>query len=391
MIRISGKIPINIYPVFWVIALLIGWINTSWMTSISTIMIATLLWVVVIFVSILFHEFGHALTAILFGQNARIDLVGFGGMTQRFGKNIKLWQDFIVVMNGPLFGFSLGIIAYVIQKSFFAANEASWITYSLQVAVWVNIFWTILNLLPVIPLDGGRLMSIIFEGIFGFKGVKLAYFVSIILATLLAIFFFAIQQLLVGGLFLLMAYESYKGWRASMGMTEQDQDATLRVRLKRSEELLRNNHKDDAIKELEQLRAQAKAGVIYNTATQLLADLYYDQGKYQNTFDLLSPIKNEIDAPALRLLHQSAYHTGNLKAAIELGDRSYHAYPSYDTALINAFCYALQGLERPAIGWLQCSIREGLPNVNEVLQKQDFDKIRNLPLFQQLLNTTSHT
>ena len=157
---------------------------------------------------------------------------------------------------------------------------------------------------------------------------------------------------------------------------------------KRAEDLLHIGHKEEAIQQLEQLRSQAQSGIICNTAAQLLADQYYEQGKYQETYDLLYPIKNEIDAPALRILHQTAYHLGNFKEAIELGDRSYHAYPSYDTALVNAFCYGLLGLERPAIGWLQCAIREGLPNIKDVLQKHDFDKIRNEPLFKQLLNSS---
>ena len=234
MIRISGKIPISIYPVFWLVALLIGWINSSGMPNPTTMLISTVLWIVVIVISILVHEFGHAITAIFFGQKARIDLVGFGGQTQHYGKKIKLWQDFIVVMNGPLAGLLLGFLAYIVLQTAFSGNtKSSWIVYTLDVTFYVNIFWTILNLLPVIPLDGGRLLSIIFEGIFGFKGIKIAYFVSIVLATLLAVLFFAITQVFVGAIFLLLAYESYKAWRASMGMTEQDQDAGLRMQLQK--------------------------------------------------------------------------------------------------------------------------------------------------------------
>ncbi|MBS0653626.1 MAG: stage IV sporulation protein FB, partial [Verrucomicrobia bacterium] len=61
MITIPGKIPISIYPTFWLFAALIGYMN-------SMSLIGTVIWIGIIFVSVLFHEFGHALTAWAFGQ-----------------------------------------------------------------------------------------------------------------------------------------------------------------------------------------------------------------------------------------------------------------------------------------------------------------------------------
>src|SRR4051812_20886609 len=104
MIRIPGSIPISIYPFFWLLAVGIGWINTF-------NILGTSIWIGIIFVSVLVHEYGHALTAIFFGQKAQIDLVAMGGITQRHGSKLKLWQDFIIVLNGPLAGLCLGLLA----------------------------------------------------------------------------------------------------------------------------------------------------------------------------------------------------------------------------------------------------------------------------------------
>src|SRR5262245_42811358 len=104
MITISGKIPIRIHPIFWVLVVLIAWINTYNPFEI-------LIWAVAIVFSLLIHEYGHALTATFFGQNASIDLMGFGGMTQHDGRKLPWWQDFMVVFNGPLAGFTLYLIA----------------------------------------------------------------------------------------------------------------------------------------------------------------------------------------------------------------------------------------------------------------------------------------
>ncbi|MBM3191343.1 MAG: stage IV sporulation protein FB, partial [Chlamydiae bacterium] len=92
------SIPIRISPMFWLTAAIIGWIN-------SQSLIGTVIWIVIIFVSILVHEYGHALMARAFGQFPRIELVAFGGVTYPEGPAISLGKEFLVVLNGPLFSF----------------------------------------------------------------------------------------------------------------------------------------------------------------------------------------------------------------------------------------------------------------------------------------------
>ena len=65
------------------------------------------------------------------------------------------------------------------------------LAYALEVAVNVNLFWTILNLLPVFPLDGGHLMKIMLEKVFGIRGIKFAFFVSMLLASPSGALFFS--------------------------------------------------------------------------------------------------------------------------------------------------------------------------------------------------------
>jgi stage IV sporulation protein FB len=203
MITIPGLIPIRIHPFFWILAMLIGWINTF-------NFVLTGLWVLVILGSVLIHEFGHALTALAFGQRAHIDLVALGGVTKRHGSKLKLWQEFIVVLNGPLAGFALGLLSYLVYK-IVPNHSPDVFIYFLEIMIFVNLFWTVINLLPVQPLDGGHLLNILLEGIFGLKGLKISLFLSMMIAAAIAILFFAIQQPLVGALFLMFGFESYRG------------------------------------------------------------------------------------------------------------------------------------------------------------------------------------
>ncbi len=105
MITIPGKIPISIHPLFWLIAFFIGWM---WTSSLS----GALLCVVVILFSVLFHEYGHAFTGKVFGQKTRIELAAFGGFTYRREESSSFGKNFFVVLNGPIAGFLLFLMAY---------------------------------------------------------------------------------------------------------------------------------------------------------------------------------------------------------------------------------------------------------------------------------------
>ena len=237
MIHFRGPIPISIYPTFWLFAALIGYLNTL-------SFIGTLIWVAIIFVSVLFHEFGHALTALMFGQSPRIELVALGGLTHHNGQKLPFWKQFFIVLDGPIFGFLLVIIATVLlQLPSFSQGMAGSI---LSLTRIVNLFWTIVNLLPVMPLDGGQLLRIILEKIFGLKGFKYAILTSVIIATVISLLFFLTQAYLIGALFFLLAFQSYDTFRRTRHLSENDRDDSLRQQLEKVEELMQTGKKEEA-------------------------------------------------------------------------------------------------------------------------------------------------
>lgn len=377
MITIPGKIPIRIYPFFWLLIAIIGWIN-------SNSLMGTAIWAVVIFFSVLIHEFGHALTAVAFKQKAYIELVGLGGVTHRNGPKLKLWQDFIIVLNGPIAGFLLFLGAYYIRESMGENPPSTLWTYTVIITMYANLFWTVINLLPIHPLDGGRLLSIILEALFGMRGIKLALLFSSILSLLVSLVFFSMGGLLAGSLFILLGFESYRAWKSSQTVSVQDHDTDLQKLLKEAQDKLRQGQEEEAKDDLQQIRSEAKEGVIYLMASEYLAGILNRKGAFKEAYDILDPLQDRLSPEGLRLLHQLAYHTGALKAAIALGSRSYQAYPNYETALTNAFSYSLLGEVQPAVGWLQRAITDGLPNFRTVLNMAEFDHIRNTPPFQEL-------
>jgi len=381
MLTIPGKIPIRIHPFFWVLIFLLGWINSE---AVQPMFI----WAGVILVSVLVHEFGHALTAVAFGQNAQIDLVAMGGLTSRTGPTLKLWQEFVIVLNGPLAGLALYFIAnFWLQHV--AKDHHPYLAYALVVGVLVNLWWTLLNLIPILPMDGGRLMSILLELIFGLKGVKMALFVSMLLAGALAIFFFYLGNYLVGSILLMFMYESYRNWQGSLIITDSDRDLKLQRLVAEAENDAAHGRVQEGIEKFERVLRETGKGILYNSAAQHLALLYANQGKYSEAIQLLAPLRTKLSADTLNLLQKLFYRTGELKKSIDYGTQVFQLSPDYQIALTNALSFAQLGDVKPTIGWLQASLREGLPNMRDVLRMSEFDKIRHDPQFEEFARQTA--
>jgi Zn-dependent protease len=378
MIQIPGTIPIRIFPVFWLLILFIGWIN-------SGTVFGTVIWGIVIVFSILVHEYGHAITARAFGQEAAIDLVGLGGLTRRSGDRLSGWSEFFVVLNGPLFGFLLFYLAYLIR--IYWIGTAPLMRDILDILVNVNLFWNILNLLPVLPLDGGHLMRIALESMFGINGLKSAMLISLMLGVLLGLFFFAIQSFIAGALFFMLAFESYRNWAEVKSMTPQDRDVQLQESLQDAQQDLQEGRQEEAFAKLQAIRQQAKSGMLYVSATQLVSRLLAEKGLWKQAYEMLFPLQTQLDPSYLRFLQQLSYRLQEWEQTVKIGNRAYQQEPTSETALLNGLSYAIMGQARPAVGWIRSAIKLGLPNPSQILAKREFDVIRQSPEFKSLINS----
>lgn len=374
-----GSIPVRIQPFFLVLIFLIGWLSSQSLPL-------TVIWAVVIFFSVLVHELGHALTAKSFGQSVMIELFGMGGVTYHKGPKLKKWQDFVIVLNGPLAGFCLAAISFLILR-ILGVESSSLITYTLIVAFNINIFWTIINLLPVHPLDGGHLLRILLEGMIGFRGTQAALFISTIAGLGLSIFFFTTAFWIAGALFSMFTFESFRKFQSTLQLSSQDQNEELQDLFKEAEFARQSGQDEQALGQYLELRDKTKKGVLYLAATESAASLMAQMGRFQQAYELLQSISTQLSGQALTLLHQLAYQLGEWKEAIRLGSRVFQQQPDYQTAVVNSLCHATLGETGPAIGWLQAAIDEGLPNLSEVSEKREYDTIREHPAFQKILNS----
>jgi stage IV sporulation protein FB len=376
MIRIPGRIPIAIHGTFWLLAALIGFLN-------SQSVVGTLIWIGIIFVSVLFHELGHALTALLFKQNPRIELIALGGVTYHDAKKLGFWKQFFIVLDGPLFGLLLFFIASALLH--IPSIAASPFGPILALTRLVNLFWTFVNLLPVMPLDGGQLLRIVLERIFGLKGFKYAVIVGMTLSIAIALVSFLYQQFILGAFFFLLAFQSFDTIRRTRNLTESDRDDDLRSLISRAEMLIQTGQRDEAASVCEEVRKKAQKGLLFALATQYLAFLQYEKGLSRESYQLLLSIRPDLANDGICLLHKAAFDQRDFSLVAELGSTCFQTLPSAETALRNSLAHAELKQTVPSIGWLRTAIQEGLVNISEILRSSSFDGIRKDPAFEEFI------
>lgn len=377
MIEFPGRIPVVIHPFFWVFAGLIGWLN-------SGTLVGMLIWIGIIFFSVLFHEFGHALTALCFKQKTNIQLIALGGVTSFDGPKLKFWQQFFITLNGPLFGFALFLLATGILQ----LDWSNWPVFS-TILKWTqlaNLFWTIVNLLPVMPLDGGQLLRILLEAIFGINGYKAALLIGAVISVFISLYFFLVGGFLIGAFFFLFAFQSFESWRKSRHANRSDRDDEIRKSMIEAETALQEGDLNAARRFLEEVRNKAEGGLLAQTAAQYLAFIDIKEGKRKEAYDLLLPIKKYLADDSLAILHQLAAEQKNYPLVAELSSACYQILPSQQMALNNARAFASLNQPKHAGGWLQTAWQEGSFDLLTLLNEEVFQSVKDHPDFKQFID-----
>lgn len=136
---------------------------------------------VVTFAAITFHEVGHLVSAVLLGKKIHVIRI------LPIGLNIDIelgtdsrWKHFLIYLSGPVANILLFTIFSVLNSYYYTGSS------NMRFFVLVNIYLAIFNLLPVTPLDGGRILNEILTGWVGlFLAAKYIKKISIIICVVL--------------------------------------------------------------------------------------------------------------------------------------------------------------------------------------------------------------
>lgn len=181
-------VSIRVHPFFWLASLLLGWPAYS---RLGGNLGYLAVWVGCVFVSILWHEFGHVLMGWLFGSKGHIVLYSFGGLAIGSNQLSRRWQRILVLLAGPgaqflLLGGLIGLLFVLPAEQ----RRNAWGPYGQEAfndLFQINLFWPILNLLPVFPLDGGQVSREVCQAVAPRQGTAFAMGLSMVVAGFLAI------------------------------------------------------------------------------------------------------------------------------------------------------------------------------------------------------------
>ncbi|NMC70647.1 MAG: hypothetical protein GYA57_11355 [Myxococcales bacterium] len=113
-------------------------------------------WILILFASILLHEWAHALTARAAGDTVyKVTLHLLGGVTFRAGRGGHRWA-WRITAAGPLVNVLLAVAAWL-ALYLARAGLPAWALVLLAQAFWANTILAVFNLLPIYPMDGGQL------------------------------------------------------------------------------------------------------------------------------------------------------------------------------------------------------------------------------------------
>ncbi|MEX0819483.1 MAG: site-2 protease family protein [Pirellulaceae bacterium] len=246
---------IRVSPFFWLVGAIIGW---NWATMWDEVFHRSaefqdanpgqgpllLIWIAVMFVSILLHELGHAFAFRYYGMGARIVLYHFGGLAisdssssiSSFRQHRTPHEQIVISAAGP--GIEL-VLAAILILLFKSQGYAVWtgigliddslglregrligsapLLAAIDALLFVNVFWALLNLLPVYPLDGGQISRELFTLYAARDGIKNSLLLSVITGGAVAIYCLMNGQTMAALMFGMLAFSSYQTFQAYSG------------------------------------------------------------------------------------------------------------------------------------------------------------------------------
>lgn len=239
--------PVRVSAWFWLGALFFGFglargLDRLFEDGSPGVLPLLLMWMACLLVSIVVHELGHALAFRRFGIESSIVLYHFGGLAiperssdfrGRSASSLSPIEDMTVALSGPLLQMASGLLLWAIIKisgyglsftgyypmslwpfdlipGFSSGNSIDRpILYAVLVFyLFPSFLWALLNLIPVLPLDGGRVCS---AWVQLSKGpISLSYKISLITAGVVAVYSYSNGDTYLAMMFALFGYNNYQ-------------------------------------------------------------------------------------------------------------------------------------------------------------------------------------
>jgi len=169
-----GKVAGTVVRIHLTFLLFLAWIfAASYASSGAAAAWDTLAFVVLLFLCVLLHEFGHIFTARAFGVSTPyVTLLPIGGVAQLERIPEEPWEEFLIAIAGPLVNVVITVLLVTVagaqlNPTAAGAVESTHIALVDRLAI-VNLFLALFNLIPAFPMDGGRVLRALLASRLGY-------------------------------------------------------------------------------------------------------------------------------------------------------------------------------------------------------------------------------
>lgn len=154
-------VPVYVAPSWFVVAALITWVFGGQLDRVlpdlgAARYLVALFFAIAFYASVLVHELAHTVVALRYKLPVRrIQLQFFGGVSEIEKESETPGREFVLAFVGPLLSLVLAGVFYVPMKFVEAGTVPGVLLGGLMIS---NLIVAVFNLLPGLPLDGGRML-----------------------------------------------------------------------------------------------------------------------------------------------------------------------------------------------------------------------------------------
>jgi Zn-dependent protease len=404
-------------------------------------------WLIVIVVSILIHELGHALMVRSFGLSPQIMLYSMGGLTSWTDeKGISHAKHIAISLAGPFAGFFFyGIVSisnWYLPDLF--ADPLGGQTY--DDLRFVNLWWGVFNLLPILPLDGGNVAYSIEQWATKKHSGVITRVISLLVAVSAGLWALSIGR---PWIVFLMAIFAWNNGSALFQMLQYDRDGRVRPLLDRAQDAVKNDDGaaavqlakealnsarsvevkeeaqrillqglilggdiEEAKKEADRLQAVYGHAALVRSLTgferdQLpraihvmeysyaaapspdlnftLANAMMIAGRFQDAASLIARQQHpEYAAAAYKTLQIATFHSSDYKLSAEAGRQAFERTKEPGIAYNIACAEARAGRADEALAWIERAVEMGYRDVKAMASDSDLETLRSRPEFEAI-------
>lgn len=212
--------------------------NLTLLLLLSAFLSGYIKYALIILFIVIFHEMGHIIASIFLGYKIKeVMIYPFGGLT-KIDKHLNdhIYKDLLIALSGVLMQFILFLLCHfnIINNPFLAK-------YNLSIMLF--------NLMPIIPLDGSKIVFEVSNYFFSYQNALKVYtiisIISIIIYFLLN-YHYQLNNYLIISLFLVKTYEIIKNKRLiyhKFILERRLYDLDF-AKIKNQNQALNNYHKD---------------------------------------------------------------------------------------------------------------------------------------------------